>query len=67
MKIKGTIIKNENSGIFTAFINQYPGIMAQGNSIEKVKQKLDKNFDNFIDFMKKKEIDYSETHFASND
>ncbi|GAA0733861.1 hypothetical protein GCM10009430_48400 [Aquimarina litoralis] len=60
MKITGTIIKNEKSGNFIAFINEYPGVLAQGKSEEETKGKLEKAFDNFIDFSKKRDIQYSE-------
>ena len=60
MKLTGSILQNEDTGNYTAFITEYPGVLAQGKTIEEVKIKLDKAFQNFIDFSKKRDIQYSE-------
>ena len=60
MKLTGRILQNEKTGNYTAFIREYPGVIAQGNTVEEVKQKLAKAFLNFIDFSMKRNIEFSE-------
>ena len=54
-KLTGVILHNTSTNVFTAFIKEYPGVLAQGKSEDEVKNKLDKNWDNFLDYMIKKE------------
>lgn len=39
-KLSVTTILDENSKIFTAFINDFPGVIVQGKSTDECKDKL---------------------------
>lgn len=60
MRLTANILKNESTGYFTAFISEFPGILAQGQSIDEVKTKLDKAFENFLEMTEKQDILYTE-------
>lgn len=65
MKIKGVIIKDAESGKLTAFIRQFPGICAQGDSVQEVDTKLNAYFKAFIERIKNEEVDIDESQIAS--
>ena len=62
-------MENTETKRFTAFIEQFPGVLAQGDSIEEVQQKLNKAWENDLDFIQKRDIqiEYSEPEqFVNN-
>ena len=62
MKLNGIIIKNEETEIYTAFVKEYPGILAQGSTIDEVQRKLNRAMDNFITMLQRQNerISFSE-------
>ena len=60
MKLSGIIIENKETGYFTGFIKEYRGVVAQAKSIEELKKKLYKTWENFLEYAKRLKIEYSE-------
>ena len=60
MKLMGIITDDKKTGYFTAFVKQYPKVLAQARTIDEVKLKLDKAWDNFTEYARHREIDYAE-------
>lgn len=58
MNLTGTIIKNQDTGKYVAFIDQYKSIIAQGDSEKQVKQKLERTFIMFMKSLAQKEVSY---------
>ena len=61
MKINGAIIKNSKTGNYVAFVQEYPGILAQAKTEEQVKEKLARTFAMFLENVRRQQIQYSET------
>ena len=66
MKLEATIIRSKDTGYYTAFINEFPGILAQSKDQEELKTKLEKTFENFLT-MRSKDIKHSEPNTLTND
>lgn len=60
MKINGVIIQDTKSEKVFGFVQQFPGVCAQGDTIVEVQQKIDKYFESFIERMGKQQVEYSE-------
>lgn len=54
MKISGVIIRDEQKGKYFAFVEQFPGICAQGNTAKEATTKMNAYFQRFIDEVKGK-------------
>lgn len=65
MKIDGVMIEDKINGVFFAFIRQFPGICAQGNSPEEAHQKVNKYFKTYIDRIKDQQVDIDDTKIIS--
>lgn len=57
MKIHGVVIEDKEAGVFFGFVHQFPGICAQGNTIQEVKEKVNKYFQAFKDRINEVEMD----------
>ena len=55
--LKGNIIHQVASGVYLGFISQYPAICAQGDSVDQVKQKLQKYAKIYFDFMSQSNVE----------
>jgi len=49
MKMTSIIINDKKANKYVAFMKQFPGVCAQGDSIKEVKGKIKKHFDYFIE------------------
>lgn len=65
MKIKGVVIKDEETGKFTAFIRQFPGICAQADSTKEAEVKLQAYYKAFIERMRNQEVDIEDEEIVS--
>jgi predicted RNase H-like HicB family nuclease len=63
MKIEGIIIKDADKGKWFSFIRQFPGICAQGDTIEEAKTKMNTYFQAYLERMSRSEIDVEEEPF----
>lgn len=52
--LSGIIIHDKSSNKYTAFVHEYPEVMAQANSEDEVKKKLDIALEKFIIYMMRK-------------
>lgn len=52
MKINSVIIKDQKAKIFFGFIRQFPGICAQSDTFEGVREKINKYFKKYVERMK---------------
>lgn len=65
MKIDGVMIEDKDKGTFFAFIRQFPGICAQGKTVEEAHEKVNAYFKKFIEKMKDQEVDLADTQIVS--
>jgi predicted RNase H-like HicB family nuclease len=59
MKIEGVVINDAKAKKYFAFIRQFPGVCAQGDTIEETEAKVNKYFRSFIDRMENEEIKFN--------
>lgn len=48
MKIQGVIIKDSEKGNYFSFIQEFPGVCAQGATIEEAKSKMNTYFQAYL-------------------
>ncbi len=65
MKIKGIIINDVEAKKYFAFVNQFPGVCAQGDSMKEVKVNIMRNFRYFIERMRNEDMEYTEEQIKS--
>lgn len=63
--LKGHIIHQQNDGVYLGFIAQYPAICAQANTIDQVKDKLQKFAKKYFDYMSNSSIDAKNTELVA--
>lgn len=56
MKINGVVIRDTKKDKFFAFVEQFPGICAQGNTAKEATDKMNAYFQMFIERVKGKEV-----------
>lgn len=61
MKIEGVMIRDTKANKFFAFVRQFPGVCAQGDSPQEVDSKIEKNFKAFIKKMQSEKIEFTES------
>ena len=59
------MIKDKKSGKFFAFVSQFPGICAQGDSFEEASSKVNTYYKTFIEKMRGKDIVTNEDQVLS--
>lgn len=65
MKIDGVIIEDSKTGQFFTFIRQFPGICAQGDSVESATIKVNQYFQKYIEKMSNQEVDMDDSQIIS--
>lgn len=60
MIVNAIIINDEKAKKHFAFIRQYPGVCAQGDTISEVKAKIEKHFNAFKERINSEKIQFSQ-------
>jgi len=59
MKFNSIILTATNGASFTGFVEEYPGVIAQGKTVEEVETKLDKFLRLYFNFMSQSTFDFN--------
>lgn len=51
MQLTGIIIQDDSTQRFTAYLHQFPGVIAEGKDMEETKIKLEKSWLNFVKYL----------------
>lgn len=61
MTVDAIVVHDIKNEVFMSFVKQFPGVCAQGKTIDEVKEKLNRNWKSFVQMMSEKEIQMDES------